>query len=208
MFRHKSEFLFLFAPLLCALAGAPATAKAEQASPAVGVGTPEAVQLKVDVVLSRFMGAKKVSAQTYTLMVPAPPAPASTRDNPVVPPQGQSTSLRVGVNAFTGRNSSSIGDDGKTSTRPEYQYVGTDVDCRADYKSPGLYRVNLNLTDSSLMSPVNADAPLASVAAGVRRFSASNTLSVRDTQTVQFSAGTDPISGETIRVDVTVNAMK
>jgi len=58
------------------------------------------------------------------------------------------------------------------------------------------------------MSPVNADAPLASVAAGVRRFSASNTLSVRDTQTVQFSADTDPISGETIRVDVTVNAMK
>ncbi|MEO8483346.1 MAG: hypothetical protein ABI634_14125 [Acidobacteriota bacterium] len=164
----------------------------------------EAIPLKVEVVLSRSQGTKKISSLPYTLVVPALPY----RDNPVVQPQGQSTSLRLGVDVFTGRTLILTTNDGKTSSTPEYQYIGTNIDCRADFRTAGVYRVYMNLTDAALSAATSGEGAVTSVPAGVRRFSASNTLTVRDGQPSQFTVGTDPLTGETIRVEVTATAIK
>jgi hypothetical protein len=41
-----------------------------------------------------------------------------------------------------------------------------------------------------------------------RTFSFSNTLALRDGQTVQFATATDKITGEVLKVEVTITVMK
>jgi hypothetical protein len=170
----------------------------------------DVIPLKVDVVFSHLQGTKKVSSMPYTLTVSAIPMSPQAMNNPGSSPSGQTTSLRLGVDVYTGRTTGSAS-DGKTSSMPEYQYIGTNIDCRADYRTAGAYRLYLNVSDTSLVTPAagQGDTSLvASVGAGVRRFLATNVLSIRDGQSSQFTVGTDPVSGETIRVDVTVSALK
>ncbi len=217
--RQGNKHSVLFAVAACALlvAGSDAvTAQdivtvlsgAGQGGPAASAaGAVEAIALKVEIVLTRSQGARKISSLPYTLVIPAVPVSSAIRDNPVIQPQGQSASLRLGVDVNTGRTLTST-NDGKTSSTAEYQYIGTNIDCRADYRSPGTYRVYVNLTDTSLSAGLPGDVTTKSVPAGIRRFSASNTLSVRDGQPAQFMTGTDPLTGETIRVDVTATAIK
>jgi hypothetical protein len=186
----------------------PTLVEPTQPRPTQATALVESVPLRVEVVLSRSQGAKKISSLPYTLIVGAIPmstAPA----NPALMPQGQPTYLRLGVDVYTGRSVASTGDGGKTS--PEYQYVGTNIDCRADYRTAGTYRLYLNLNDTTLVPPSTGSGGselVASVGAGVRRFNASNTLTVRDGQVTPFTIGTDPLTGETIRVDVTATAIK
>lgn len=203
MVRYKREFV-CFAAAVMALSAVVPHARAQQAAPSTVVATPS-VQLKIDVVISRSQGTRKISSLPYSLIVPAVPVGDMPKSG-LVYPQGQSTQLRVGVDAYTGRTYGSS-TDGKTSLNPEYQYIGTSIDCRADVRG-GAYGVYINLSDSAILTPAPGDSGLSSVQAGIRRFSASNLLLIKDGQTAQLSSGTDPISGDTIRVDVTATAIK
>jgi hypothetical protein len=203
MVRYRREFV-LFATAVMALGAVGPSVRAQQAAPAAAVVMPS-VQLKIDVVISRSQGARKISSLPYSLVVPATPA-AEGPKNVFLYPQGQTTQLRVGVDAYTGRTYGSS-TDGKTSLNPEYQYIGTSIDCRADIRG-GAYGVYINLSDSAILTPAPGDSGLSSVQTGIRRFSASNLLIIKDGQSAQLSSGTDPISGDTIRVDVTATAIK
>ncbi|HVW03358.1 MAG TPA: hypothetical protein VHB78_00050 [Vicinamibacterales bacterium] len=154
---------------------------------------------KVDVVFSRFQGTKRISTMPYSLVV-----------NSSQPGRPNSTNLRVGVDAPTGRAISST-QNGVTTTSPEYKYVGTNIDCWITDRNTPTYEVHLNLQDYSLASQANGDTSTSAPTRfdlAIRNFGVSNTLTMRDGQSVEFSVGTDPVTGETIRASVTIAALK
>ena len=157
------------------------------------------VPLRVQVVLSRYQGEKKISSMPYTLSVVT---------------NANKTSMRMGLDVpiptevFT-----PLGKGEQQATQPvtsyNYRSVGTNIDCGANLAEEGLYRLELAVQDSSVML---IDKDMGSMpkikAPSVRHFQSSFTVLLRDGQTVQHIAATDPVSGEVLRVDVTLNLVK
>ena len=180
------------------LAAVPAGA---QEQPASGSKPPAARQipLRVQLVVSRYLGEKKVSSLPYTLSVVA-------NDN-------DKTSLRMGVDVpIPNTVFSPVAEGGKASapmTSYNYRSIGTNIDCAARTLEEGVYKLDLAVEDSSIFV---AEKPLTGMpglpAPSVRRFTSSFNLLLRDGQTVQHTAATDPVSGEILRVEVTLTVLK
>jgi hypothetical protein len=128
----------------------------------------------------------------------------------------QMTSLRMGVDVPIGTvsatrpNTSGANPTTTTTTGPDFRHVGTSIDCWATLTDDGRYEVGVRLTDSSIFTAdqqgqaaIRFADPMA-----FRTFSTSNSITMRDGQTVQFAAATDKITGEIVKVDVTINAVK
>lgn len=181
---------------LSALAAMPALAQGTQDKPA----PPPTVPVKVEVVLSRFQGDKKVASQPYVLM-------------PTADRSGSRTSLRIGVDIPVGVKTTikppEGGREGVNTTQPQYQNIGTNIDCMVTSLADARFSVTIWVTDTSIF---NADAPdkpgKPSENASIRTFTANNTLTMRDGQTVLLMTATDKVTGELIRVDVTLNVVK
>jgi hypothetical protein len=139
---------------------------------------------------------------------------------------GQST--RVGVDVpigattvNTGRTNNSGPAVSSTSTttseatiKTEYRWLGTQVDCRASVGSSaaeeGRFWIFVSVADSSIYT-ADGDAKTALKVTdpmAFRTFNMNNNLLMRDGQTLQFATATDKVSGETIRVDVTLSVVK
>jgi hypothetical protein len=116
---------------------------------------------------------------------------------------GQRTSLRVGVD-LPGEPSTTTSKEGVTTTRRDTRFVGTSIDSSASLSGEGRYRLYLSIQDSSVL-PADRKEFAAPV---IRNFTTSNSLYVREGQPLTFSVGTDPISGETLRAEVTVTVVK
>jgi hypothetical protein len=152
---------------------------------------PAAVPLQVDVVLTRFSGDKQVSSLPFTLLVNA--------DEP-----RSRTSIRMGVQVPIPTTK-----DGAVSIT--YQNVGTQIDCMAESSADG-FNLNLSINDSSLYEPAQgAQASQAQAVGGypvIRSFYSQTTVGIKDGQTMQYTMATDKISGETMKVNVTVKALR
>ena len=181
----------------------PLVAASEPQSGAQATQAKAAIPLKVDVVLSRFQGDKKIASLPYTLWVNA------TENG------REGTSLRMGVDVPVGTvsetrpNMSGTNPTTTTRTGPDYRNVGTSIDCYAEVID-GRFAVSVRLTDSSIFTgdqegrgAIRTADPMA-----FRTFSTSNKITMRDGQTVQFAVATDKITGEILKVDVTINAVK
>jgi hypothetical protein len=149
----------------------------------------ETAGLKVDLLISRHEGERRVSAVPYTLFVV---------------PNSRQSRVRLGIDVPIAVK------DGEV----RYRNVGTNVDCQAVAVGPGRYRVEVVVEQSSLYSPETsrkALAPGASPAVGdqpvFRSFSTAIVLVLADGQSAQ-SLATDPVSGEVLKVDVTLTRLK
>lgn len=152
------------------------------------------IPVKVQVVFSEFDGEKKISSLPYMLQSMAEPERNPTQ-----------SSLRMGIRVpfATGNN------------QVQYQNVGTDVDCWVTSSAEGNFRLRLSLRRSSVY-PTGSEGKetksgAESLAAGLpvlREFNGSVTLTLRDGQTGQATVATDPVSGRTLKVDVTLNIAK
>ena len=186
----------VFATLVALGAAAPVWAQGTQDKPA----PPPAVPVKVEVVLSRFQGEKKISARPYVLM-------------PTADRAGSYTSLRVGVDVPIGVSTTTRpaenGREGQTTTQPSYQKVGTNIDCRVTPLGEGRFSVMVNVTDSSIFNP---DSPNTmgkpSDNAAFRTFQANNTLTMRDGQTLLLTTATDAVTGDLLKIEVTFSLVK
>lgn len=153
------------------------------------------VPLKVDLVVSRNAGAKKISSLPYTLWLTA-------NDRHM-------TSVRMGVQvpvsalAFT--------KEGAEPTRSwTYQNVGTNIDCQVSTVPDGRFSFEVKLTDSSVDREAPG-SPTKDPRAGIpalRSFTSSFNILLRDGQTAQYASATDPVTGETLKVDVTLTVLK
>lgn len=188
--------------VLAFVPSARAQEKAETADmPRVGI-TP----LRVQLVFSKYQGEKKVASLPYTLTCNA------NDRNPAL--------LRMGIEVPVPMTPSK---DGPPSF--SYKNVGTNIDCRATALQDGRFRLELNVEQSSIYSAVEekgrrvgmegevrpgwgvTDTPLGG-APMFRTFRSTFVPILRDGQTVQYTAATDPVSGEVVRIDVALTVLK
>jgi hypothetical protein len=184
----KRTVAFIVPMVLAAGLATPRVAAAQE--------KPALVPIKIDLVVSRNAGAKKISSLPYSLWVTA---------NDV----RERTSLRMGVQVPVASTRIAQKDD---PPPPAYTYrdVGTNIDCSATTIPDGRFNVRIVLNDSAVQFDGKETVGTRSVPGlpSFRNFSASFTLLLRDGQTAMYTSATDPVSGETLKVDVTLSVLK
>jgi type II/III secretion system protein len=155
--------------------------------------------LRVQIAISRHQGEKKIASVPSTLLV--------TTDNKKV-------SLRMGVEVPIAVTTGAVGQAGPPVTSFQYRNVGTNIDCRAADVAEGLFQLNLDVESSSVYTSPSG-SPAGAVGAGVaserpffRTFNVSLSPVLRDGQTVQAVASTDPITGEVVRIEASLTVVK
>src|SRR5262245_17935261 len=174
----KTSRLALVA-LLATAGAAFAQEPAEKPKPQMR-GTP----LRLLIVYSRYQGDKKVSSVPHQLSVIADEGPTRLRMGIMVPILTQSK-------------------DGPTT---QYRDVGNNIDCTARTVEPGLFRLTCSFEQSSLYDKDRADAvqglPM------FRNFRSESNVALRDGQSTQHTSATDPVTGEVLKIDITMNVLK
>lgn len=158
------------------------------------------VPLKVQLVVSRTQGNKQVSSLPYSLSVIA-------NDN-------DKTSLRMGVDVPIPQTVFGAG-AGSAIPQTSYSYrsIGTNIDCSARTLEDGVFKLDLAVEDSSVFVTDKESAATTNRTPGlplpsVRKFTSSFNLLLKDGQTAQHTAATDPVSGEVLRIEVTLTVLK
>jgi hypothetical protein len=92
-----------------------------------------------------------------------------------------------------------------------YRNIGTSIDCSATSADNG-FNVIITLSDSSIQFEAagGSTAPTTKLAnaPAFRTFTSKFSILLRDGQTAQYTSATDPLSGEVLKVDVTLNVLK
>lgn len=173
----------------------PGWAQEQKAAPAQA--TLASNTLKVQVVLSRYQGDKKISSLPYTLMVLTDERNRNS---------GRAT-LRLGTQVPI----TTMTRQGNESTAPlvptvQYRDVGTSIDCSVTALEDGRFKLDVSVEDSSVEtsqpSGANSTHPV------FRSFRANDSMLLRDGQTAQSSTGTDKVSADVWKVDVTLTVVK
>ena len=194
MTKHLQTIALVFA---FALASSVIVRSQEKPAPAAPKPALAAVTpLKVSVVVSRFQGEKKLSSLPFTLSVNA----------------GSRATLRMGAKVpvmmmMTANMPKDLPQGGPV----QYQDVGTSIDCNVSaVQDDGRFRVEITIDDSSVYgegpNPTDNKPPPGNPS--FRSFRASDSMVLRDGQTSQFTTATDKVSGEIVKVDVTLNVVK
>jgi hypothetical protein len=152
---------------------------------------PKSTPLRLQVVLSRYKGDTKVSSMPNTLWV-----------NVKGPEDRNESSLHIGVSVpvhVIANNTPTVA----------FKDVGNRITCSAVPLADGRYSLSFSVEQSSVDNP-----PGASSQAGqsgmplLKSFWSNFTMVLRDGQTVQAVSATDPVTGEVLKVDVTLNVVK
>ena len=167
-----------------------ALVRAQEKEKAPAVVTP----LKVQVVIARYQGEKKISSMPYLLTMNV----------------GQRSNLRMGTQVPVSVTSvDSRAGDGKPAPPPspiQYRDVGTNIDCSAQALDDGRFQMGITVDDSSVYGDEQAGLPKGNPS--FRSFRTVNSMVLRNGETFQFTAATDKVTGETVRVDVTLTVLK
>ena len=199
----KKMMMIGWVALACLAFGPPSLVRAQgpaRAQEAAGRQIP----LRVQVVVSRTQDGKQVSRLPYTLAV--------------VANDDDKTSLRMGVDVAIPQTvfGAKVGDTGIVNipqTSYNYRSIGTNIDCSARTLEDGVFKLDLAVEDSSVFVPDKEGAATTNRTPGlplpsVRKFTSTFNLLLKDGQTAQHTAATDPVSGEVLRIDVTLTVLK
>lgn len=181
----------LVAVMLCLTLAAAATASAQTA---VSGGKPVATPVQVQVLLSRYRADKKISSVPYSLSV-----------KPQAFPRGANLRLMTSVPV-------GFVIDEKTGQRNfNFRDIGVQIDASASPLDDGRYEVSVTISEQSLYTEGKPPTPGMTTSSDVqmvRSYTSNNALILRDGQTSQYTAATDPVTGEIVRVDVTLTVPK
>ena len=180
-------------------AGKPETPKAKASKEGL-----EGITLRVQLVISRFQGERKVASLPYTLLVTT---------------GGPRARMRMGVDTPVAVATAASESGKPLTTSFQYRNVGTNIDCAAWDKGDGRYQLSIGLENSSALALEKGPSGGASSSGPLvdanptgsplfRRFDASLDPWLRDGQSVQTVASTDPVTGEVVKVDVTLTVVK
>ena len=162
------------------------------------------VPLELQVVISRYRGDKRISSLPYVLSLKS--YVNSTRSG------STGASLRLGSRMKVPLQISIPAADGKpatTTTQISYEQVGTNIDVGAAALEDGRFEVTLTINETSVVDdPQDLKALPSSPDPVLRTYQSTNTLFVKEGQTVQFTAASDRVSGEVVRVEVKLTVMK
>lgn len=175
------------------MAQTPATtAKPETAKPAAAPPTGDVTPLKLLITVSRYQGDKKISSMPYSLSL-------------IV--GGPRITFNIGAQVPYATTQAT-----DTAKTPSYSYRSVGVGIIVSNHTmvePGRYKMDISVDDSTLSSSNQIQgAPTISGVPIFRTFSSSGTVILRDGQTTQLTTAADPITGETMRVDVMLTVVK
>lgn len=154
--------------------------------------------LKIQVVISRYQGEKKVSSLPYTLSLNSTTDARSGRAN-----------LRMGAKIPLMMVAAPVVDGQTMPAGPiQYQDVGTNIDCNVAALDDGRFKVEISIDDSSVYPDDPATRGATKGSPSFRSFRASDQLVLKDGATAQFTTATDKVSGEIVKVDVTLTVVK
>jgi Flp pilus assembly secretin CpaC len=152
------------------------------------------VPLKLQVVLSKHQGEKRVSSMPYMLSLATGQPRVSLRMGGEIP---------IATSAGGGAPAAVVSYN--------YRSVGTNIDCWATALDDGRYSVNIGLEDSSVYSADQEGGGLSKARSdqpSFNTFKVNETVILRDGESSQFTSATDKISGQVIKVDVTLTVLK
>lgn len=164
----------------------------------------EVIPVDVEVVISRYQGDKKVSSLPYALTVNAAHYEVRAQHR---------TILRMGGQVPVPVMAPALGPDGQPITGitgggpVQYKDIGTKIDCAARPLDDGRFELFISVEDTAVATPAGT-TPQPGALPAMRTFASSNTIVLRDGQTRQFTAASDRITGEVVRVDVTLRVVK
>jgi len=173
-----------FASLVLSLVTLPAQEPGKTANPPKQEEhTPSVTPLRVQLVFSEFDGDKKISSLPYTFTVNADERRASP-----------SSRIRTGarIPLVTGKDQFT------------YLDIGTNIDCSATLQDDGRFKLQMILERSSISPDSSSQTPNPVV----RNLRVDLNPVLKDGQSVESVASTDPLSGHVYRVSVTVNVLK
>jgi hypothetical protein len=156
----------------------------------------------VDVTVARYLGEKRLSSTPYSLSVL---------------PDNKRSSLRMGgdvpVPTTTLTPATKEGEKAVAGTSYSYRGVGTNIDvvCTNVDGTPAArqYRITVTIDENSIYADDVAPATAKTTGApAFRSFKSTNTFSLRDGQSVDYTAATDRLSGEVYRVTVKLTVIK
>jgi hypothetical protein len=89
-----------------------------------------------------------------------------------------------------------------------YHEIGTNIDCAAMRVDRDRYELVITVEDNSIPRDEANRALKAQEPPMIRSFRLSNRVILRDAQSTQFTAATNRITGETVRIDVKLTVEK
>jgi hypothetical protein len=150
--------------------------------------------VKVQIVFTEFDGDKKISSMPYAFTV--------LSDEKVG--GNYSTSLRTGVRVPIELENK----DQKTT----YLDIGTNIDCGIRTEEDGRFHLYMIFDRSALYPNKSSEGERLVASPGgqplIRQFRTSENLILRDGQSSENLLSTDPLTGHTLRVTVTINVQK
>ena len=164
------------------------------------------IPVDLEVAISRYQGDKKTSSLPYALTVNTVYY-QNVNDAPL-------TSLRMGGEVPLPTMSFTV--DGKPLTGVPtggpvmYKAVGTSIDARGRILDGGRFEIWVSVQDDAIATPqsVGVASTQATSLPVIRSFRVSNNVVLKDGQTRQFTAAADRITGEVVKVDVTLKVAK
>ena len=192
MTKHLQTLALVF---VCAVASTAIVRAQEKDKPAAPAPKPAATPLKIQVVISRYQGEKKISSLPYNLTTNA----------------GNRATIRMGTQVPVMMLAMGQAEAADAKTTPQagpiqYKDVGTNLDCTSMALDDGRFLLSLTVDDSSVYGderPKTAARP-----PSFRSFRATNSMILKDGQTGQFTSAVDKVSGEVTKIDVTLMVIK
>jgi Flp pilus assembly secretin CpaC len=175
---------FALASLLMSAGAVAAQDQPEKVRPvsSSNVGT----ALRVQIVYSRYQGEKKISSVPHSLSLNADERPARLRMGIMVPIVTQTK-------------------DGPTTS---YRDVGNNIDCMARSISESRFRLECSFEQSSLYDREKGSSDVPQGLPMFRNFRSESNVTLRDGQSAQHTSATDPVTGEVLKIDITLNVVK
>ncbi len=160
--------------------------------PATPARTGPLVPLQVEISIARYQGDKRTSLLPYSVAVNA---------------NGERSSLQIGTEVPVAATTAPAGAQGTRSFN--YRSVGTSINCGARDGGDGRFEVELQIDDNALYTSDTAQgAHVVAEMPVFRTFRSRNMLLLRDGQSRQYTAATDRVSGESVRIEVTLRVVK
>ena len=164
-------------------------ARAQQITPNSTPVPNPGIVLKVTVNISRWEGDKKVGNSPYVLLVIPSYGERAARLG-----DGERTLLQMGSEYPL-----PPGADSKIN----YKTLGTNITAAGHPVENGKYSLTVNVQDTQVDRPKpNTGLP------SFQNFRSDNRLIMADGQTMQYTVATDAITGQIVKLDVTMNVLK
>jgi hypothetical protein len=144
--------------------------------------------LRVQIVIARYDGEKRISSMPYALSL------NGARRN--------SAQVRMGADVPTAEV---VPATEKSGPSVKYQYVGTSIDCILNPGNEGRYVLQLVISEKSVYGDKQAPSfAREGLGPAFRSYASTNTVVLKPGESTQFTAATDRLTGEVVRVEVTL----